>query len=60
MNSTKKYSEPINGSKNKLNSKINWFFNLLLFMGFTVLFGTIYGSHCTILVIFYIYLQYFQ
>ena len=28
MNSIKKYSGPINSSKNKLNSKINWLFNL--------------------------------
>ena len=27
MNSTKKCSEPINTSKNKLNNKISWFFN---------------------------------
>ena len=28
MNSTKKYNEAINNSKNKLNSKINWLFKL--------------------------------
>ena len=32
----------------------------LLFMGPTALFGTIYGSHCTISSNFYFYLQYFQ
>ena len=31
-----------------------------LFMGLTALFGTIYGSYCTILTNFYLYLQYFQ
>ena len=33
---------------------------LLLFIGSIILFGTIYGFHCTILVNFYLYLQYFQ
>ena len=33
---------------------------LVLFMDLTVLFGTIYGSHCIILANFYFYLQYFQ
>ena len=33
---------------------------LVLFMSPTALFGTIYGSHCSILVNFYLYLQYFQ
>ena len=33
---------------------------LLLFMGPTAFFGTIYGPHCTISVKFYFYLQYFQ
>ena len=33
---------------------------LLLFMGLTALFGTIHGSHYTILANYYIYLQYFQ
>jgi len=33
---------------------------LLLFMSFTVLFGTIYGSYYTISINFYLYLQYFQ
>ena len=28
MNGTKKCSGPINNSKNKLNSKISWFFKL--------------------------------
>ena len=29
-------------------------------MSHTALFGTIYGSHCTILANVYLYLQYFQ
>ena len=29
-------------------------------MGYIALFGIIHGSHCTISVNFYIYLQYFQ
>ena len=29
-------------------------------MGFIVFFGTIYEFYCTILVNFYLYLQYFQ
>ena len=33
---------------------------LLLFMGHTTLFGTIHGSYCTILINFYLYLQYFR
>ena len=33
---------------------------LLLFMGLTALFGTIYGFHCIISTNFYLYLQYFQ
>ena len=33
---------------------------LLLFMSLTAPFGIIHGSHCTILVNFYFYLQYFQ
>ena len=33
---------------------------LLLFMGFTTLFGIIYGYHCAISANFYLYLQYFQ
>ena len=33
---------------------------LLLFMGLTILFGIIHGSHCTISTKIYIYLQYFQ
>ena len=33
---------------------------LLLFMSPIALFGTIHGSHCTILANFYLYLQYFQ
>ena len=33
---------------------------LVLFISFTVLFGTIYRSHCTISINFYFYLQYFQ
>ena len=33
---------------------------LLLFMGPTILFGTIHGFHCTVSVNFYLYLQYFQ
>ena len=33
---------------------------LLLFMDFTLLFITIHGSHCTISVNFYLYLQLFQ
>ena len=33
---------------------------LLLFMGLTALFGTIYGFHCIISINFYLYLQYFQ
>ena len=33
---------------------------LLLFMSLTAPFDIIYGSHCTILVNFYFYLQYFQ
>ena len=37
---------------------VNLFF--LLFMGFVVLFDTIYESHYTISANFYIYLQYFQ
>ena len=32
---------------------------LLLFINPTTLFGTIYRSHCTISVNFYLYLQYF-
>ena len=32
---------------------------LLLFMGFTAFFDTIYGSYCTISTNFYFYLQYF-
>ena len=59
MNSTKKYSEAMNNSKNKLNSKISQLFKsihnsgaknlaFLLFMGLIVFFGTIYGSYCTI------------
>ena len=32
----------------------------LLFMSFTVLFDTIYGSYCIISTNFYLYLQYFQ
>ena len=74
-NSTKKYSEPMNSNKNKLNSDISVYLGLdenenenyftinlflLLFMGPTVLFGTIYGSHYTISTNFYLYLQYFQ
>ena len=33
---------------------------LLLFIGLTALFGTIYGPHYTISTNFYLYLQYFQ
>ena len=46
----------------KLKSQLILLFNLflLLFMDLTVLFGTIYGSYCTISVNFYFYLQYFQ
>ena len=33
---------------------------LLLFMDFTVIFDTIYRSHCTILIKFYFYLSYFS
>ena len=33
---------------------------LLLFMGYTALFGIIHGFHCTILTNFYFYLQYFK
>ena len=33
---------------------------LLLFMGPTALFDTIYGSYCTISTKFYLYLQYFH
>ena len=33
---------------------------ILLFMGLTVLFGTIHESQCIILTNFYLYLQYFQ
>ena len=33
---------------------------LLLFMGITALFGTIYESHCTISANFYLYLPYFR
>ena len=35
-------------------------FILLLYIGFTTLFGTIHESHYIILASFYIYLQYFQ
>ena len=34
--------------------------NIYRFMGPTILFDTIYGSHCTISTNFYLYLQYFQ
>ena len=44
--------------KNQLILLFNLF--LLIFMGPTVLFDIIYRSHCTILVNFYFYLQYFQ
>ena len=46
----------------KLKSQFILLFSLffLLFMSSTTLFGTIYGSHCTIAVSFYLYLQYFQ
>ena len=58
--------EKINNSvkipKNKLFQKTSLLlFNLFLqlFMSLIVLFGTIYGSHCTILTNFYLYLQNF-
>ena len=44
--------------KHTLNLLFSLF--LLLFMGPTALFGTIYGSHCTISAKFYLYQQYFQ
>ena len=44
--------------KNQLILQFSLF--LLLFIGPTTLFGTIYGSSCTISVNFYLYLQYFQ
>ena len=42
--------------------KIILLFNLflLLFMGHTILFGTIHGPYYTISTNFYLYLQYFQ
>ena len=33
---------------------------LLLFMSLIAFFGTIHGPYCTILINFYLYLQYFQ
>ena len=44
--------------KNQLILLFNLF--LLLFIGPTALFSTIYEFYCTILVNFYLYLQYFQ
>ena len=46
----------------KLKSQLILLFSLflLLFMGLIALFDTIYESHCTISVNFYLYLQYFQ
>ena len=46
------------GGKIKIISLISLF--LLLFMGPTVLFGTIHKHHYTISTNFYLYLQYFQ
>ena len=45
----------------KLKNQLILLFNLflLLFMGFTVFFSTIYRPHCTISANFYLYLQYF-
>ena len=47
------------GSKFKSQFILLFSLFLLLFMSFTVLFDTIYGSHCTMLTIFNFFLQYF-